>query len=428
MTSAEVGALACQRDSYRQSIDSTVVEVSAAKDSGNFHVVLSDTVLFPTGGGQPNDLGTLVLKDVSNPQQTIAVQVLDVQRIGLKCVHVVPRSLEVGQTVVVVLDWKRRWDHMQQHSGQHLLSAIAETEFNWDTVGWMLGKERNYVDLSPTANHPAPSAQLDMGILLQIEERVNQVIRQNLSVIVHEDDHDETKAKPESMPNDIDRGVVRWVEIGKLDRNPCCGTHVKSTAELQVLKILSLERIRGGKHQRVNFVFGDRVVAALQASLERDRALGPLLNTGPESFVETVTRQSQQLRIVLKRTKDQTKEIAELLAFKLTLELNSSAEPAQVLVHHREDGDADFASAMVKVVVERCPQIYCVVTVGSPKEGGMVVIQGPNAVGVDQIVKCFANACGDSVKGGGRNDKWQGKAVNWKGLAAAQAAIQVLHL
>jgi len=118
-----VGELKCQKDAYCTSIRPTVLSCEAEDEK--YAVILSDTVIFPTGGGQPNDTGF-----IDN------VKVLDCQRRGLDCVHIVAELVEVGASVTVTLDWERRFDHMQQHSGQHLLSDVAEFMFGWNTSSW----------------------------------------------------------------------------------------------------------------------------------------------------------------------------------------------------------------------------------------------------------------------------------------------------
>jgi len=131
---APLGGLHCQRDSYAQTCEAEVARCSkaAAKASKRFPeaqdlfaIVLSDTVLFPEGGGQPNDVGTID-----------GVQVVDVQRIQGECVHFVKEELAVGKKVKVQVDWGVRFDHMQHHSGQHLLSAIITKELGFKTTSW----------------------------------------------------------------------------------------------------------------------------------------------------------------------------------------------------------------------------------------------------------------------------------------------------
>eukprot|EP00842_Homolaphlyctis_polyrhiza_P005551 jgi/Hompol1/5998/HPOL_000163-RA len=260
--STPVGELFCQRNSFAKTLDATVVactSVPLADGTPRYEVLLSDTVIFPTGGGQPSDVGTINGK-----------QVLEAKRVGLQCVHILSEPLNVGEQVTVQVDWPRRFDHMQQHSGQHLLSAIAEQHYNLETVGWNLGKDKCYIEL-PSEPHPS--------VLESLERHVNSVIRQRLPVSVVEHGNLQGKDRPDSMPEDLVEGTVRYVSFGDVDQNACCGTHVEFSSDIQCIKLLHTERVRGG-NCRVFFVAGERVFAMMQASLERERQLTGLLSAG----------------------------------------------------------------------------------------------------------------------------------------------------
>ena len=117
---------ACQRNSYVKELRSVVL--SCRKVAEKYHVVLDDTVLFPEGGGQPDDRGRIG-----------DVEVEQVYRDGSKAVHVVSKPLNENESYSCSIDWNRRFDHMQQHSGQHLLSAIADLKYGYKTTSWDLG-------------------------------------------------------------------------------------------------------------------------------------------------------------------------------------------------------------------------------------------------------------------------------------------------
>lgn len=241
-----VGDLACQHDSYLRTIESEVVScvehLPQAKANGSkkspknqvpeeppqsWLIECSDSVLFPEGsygspkfhvilhllrdmrgGGQPTDYGTLT--PISNsPGEPIAIRV--VERQGLRCVYRSSRPLEPGTPVRQDVDFARRWDHMQQHTGQHLLSAVMDKLDNLETLGWGMGAENdiNYVDL------PRKPSQVEMQT---IQEKCNEAIRNNHKITV-ETPHD---AKTDSLPGDYDKekGVVRVIKIADIDENP----------------------------------------------------------------------------------------------------------------------------------------------------------------------------------------------------------------
>jgi misacylated tRNA(Ala) deacylase len=168
-------------------------------------LLLSDTV---SGGGQPTDYGTIT--PMSSPsEEPIAIK--SIQRQGLQCVYHSPQRLEVGIRVRQDVDFKRRWDHMQQHTGQHLLSAIMDKYDNLESVGWGMGAEGeiNYIDL------PRKPTDEEMKT---IQEKCNEAIRNNLTITVETPDD----AKSDSLPEDYDKekGVVRIIKIGDIDANP----------------------------------------------------------------------------------------------------------------------------------------------------------------------------------------------------------------
>ncbi|XP_063125862.1 alanyl-tRNA editing protein Aarsd1 isoform X2 [Rattus norvegicus] len=171
-------AFLCQRDSYAREFTTTVVSCCPAElqTDGNgskkevlsgFQVVLEDTLLFPEGGGQPDDRGTI--NDIS---------VLRVTRRGAQADHFTQTPLSPGSQVQVRVDWERRFDHMQQHSGQHLITAVADLLFGLKTTSWELGKLRCVIELD------SPSVTAEQ--VAAIEQSVNQKIRDRLPVSVRE--------------------------------------------------------------------------------------------------------------------------------------------------------------------------------------------------------------------------------------------------
>ncbi|KAJ3334253.1 Alanyl-tRNA editing protein Aarsd1 [Blyttiomyces sp. JEL0837] len=438
--SAKVGELACQKDSFLKTLTATIISCTpstathSSAASSIYEVILTDTILFPTGGGQPHDIGTIA-----------DFPVIECIRKGFECVHLVsiPNStrLKVGQEVDIVLDWTRRWDHMQQHSGQHLLSAIAEQEFGLVTVGWGFGREKCFVEFDGSN----AGKELGGGVIEAIERRVNEVIRGGVKVEVEVLENGEVHEK---MPEDLVEGVVRVVKMGEVDRNPCCGTHVSSTADLQCVKLLHTEKVRG-KNIRLFFIFGDRVFKTFQESLERDRAITSLLSTGPETFVEKITGLTKQLKDLLRSNRNNLKEIATLTALKLTTSpvvdllktITTTTSPETktlILSYHRDDADTEFLNTLARaisdlgVTVDGFDDIVIVyvLSCGEVSQGGNVLTFGvskldkkivADVVGV--VWKAFGEGFkrlgnGDGVKGGGRDGRFQGKVAGggvWKG-------------
>jgi misacylated tRNA(Ala) deacylase len=204
----KVGSLLCQKNASLSELEAKIVSV-VISNNNTTKLILTDTILFPTGGGQPFDKGSIN-----------GYQVIDCFRQGMDCIHVIsgvldPDSLKPGMTVLIKLDTGRRFDHMQQHSGQHLLSALGESEFGLDTVGWGLGESECYIEVV-CEGREVPT----MDELQALEKRVNLVIRERRPFSVHVDEDKEASKKVSSLPGDINEGVVRYIEIEGVDKNP----------------------------------------------------------------------------------------------------------------------------------------------------------------------------------------------------------------
>jgi misacylated tRNA(Ala) deacylase len=181
------------------------------------------------GGGQPADHGTVLPLKGDSPD---TIPIRNVQREGLRCLLHSPQPLSPGDQVRQVVDFSRRWDHMQQHTGQHLLSAVMNSYDNLNTLGWGMGKEgeMNYVDLP---RKPAPDE------IREIQDRCNELIRENLPIRV-ETPND---AKDNKLPGDYDKslGVIRVVRIGDLDRNTYSSLRTAARAVTNLLRTDAVE-------------------------------------------------------------------------------------------------------------------------------------------------------------------------------------------
>ncbi|GLC90165.1 alanyl-tRNA editing protein [Lysinibacillus piscis] len=213
--------------------------VSKGLENGRNYVVLSNTVFYPTGGGQPHDTGTL--NDV---------QVVDVEKVGDEIRHYIEGT--VDGAVYGKLNWQRRFDHMQQHAGQHILTAAFVELFNAPTVSFHLGAEQVTIDIAVE--------QLTEEQLIAAEARANEIILENRPI--------ETKWVTEQELTSYNlrkevavTGDIRLVIIPNFDYNGCGGTHPTSTGQVSALKILGTEKMKG--NVRVSFVCGQRVLAEL---------------------------------------------------------------------------------------------------------------------------------------------------------------------
>lgn len=223
------------RDEYAWEFDAEVI--SCQKGKKGYEVVLSDTAFYPEGGGQPADRGTLG-----------QVNVLDVKRRNGEILHITDAPLEPGMTVHGVLDWERRFDHMQQHSGEHILSGVVHAQFGYDNVGFHMNDEVVTVDF----NGPITWEEA-----MELEDKVNAYIWTDAES--RELYPSEEKLKAMDYRSKIElKGKVRLVEYPGADLCACCGTHVAHTGEIGLMKILSVSRHKDGV--RMEMLFGGRAM------------------------------------------------------------------------------------------------------------------------------------------------------------------------
>lgn len=223
------------RDEYAREFDAEVI--SCQKGKKGYEVALSDTAFYPEGGGQPADRGTLG-----------QVNVLDVKRRNGEILHITDAPLEPGMTVHGVLDWERRFNHMQQHSGEHILSGVVHAQFGYDNVGFHMNDEVVTVDFNgPIAWEEA----------MELEDKVNAYIWTDAESRELYPSEEELKAMDYRSKIEL-KGKVRLVEYPGADLCACCGTHVAHTGEIGLMKILSVSRHKDGV--RMEMLFGGRAM------------------------------------------------------------------------------------------------------------------------------------------------------------------------
>lgn len=395
----------CQRDSWARQFATKVVSCQAAElrlEGGGepvrgFQVVLEDTILFPEGGGQPDDRG--LIGDVP---------VLRVTRRGPEAVHFVQKELEPGASVLLSLDWERRFDHMQQHSGQHLITAIADLMFGFKTTSWELGRQRSIIELD------TPSVTAEQ--IEALERSVNEKIRERVPVTVRElaaDDPEVETVRSRGLPDDH-TGPVRVINIEGIDSNMCCGTHVSNLSDLQVIKLLGTEK---GKKNKTNLVFlaGNRVLKSIEQSHNTEKALTSLLKNGPGEHVEAVKRLQSSVKLLQKNNLNLLRDIAVLIA----RDFKSKPVQSQLFVLHRKEGDSEFMNIIANEIGTEETLLF--LTVGDEKEAGLFLLAGP-VEAVENLGPRVAELLGG--KGAGKRGRFQGKATKMSRRGEVEALLQ----
>lgn len=267
-----------------------------ARDAWQDHpsVILDRTAFYPEGGGQPADHGHL------NATRVLDVQVDEEGALR----HILEAPLPLATTTVTgTIDWPRRLDHMQQHLGQHLLSAVFATSHGLRTVGFHLGAEQVTIDL--------PSPPFGHDVLDEVEGAVNDLIRRALPVDARFVTEEELATLPLRKQPTVD-GPIRVVSIPGVDHSPCGGTHPATTAGVGALLILGQERC--GEDLRIAFLCGNRVLRHARAQGELVRRLARSLTVGSGELPAALERLRADEKDQRRRAERAEMELADVTA------------------------------------------------------------------------------------------------------------------
>jgi alanyl-tRNA synthetase len=270
-------------DPYRRRFTAHVVE--ELRWEGHPAVILDRTLFYPASGGQPADRGTL---DGVRVLDVVEGQADDLPRRDI--IHVLSEPITPNEVEGEIV-WSRRFDHMQQHTGQHVLSAAFEQVLDADTVGFHLGEQSSTIDVD--------AADLDMEAVLPVESLANEVIWDDRPVDARFVDEEAAAGLPAEALPDVS-GRIRLVEIpgapgateGPFDLNPCGGTHVARTGEIGIVKIVGVEH--RGDETRVEFLCGERALRDYEAKRSMTARLGGMLTVGTWELDEAVGRLQEE--------------------------------------------------------------------------------------------------------------------------------------
>lgn len=280
-------------DPYLTEFTATVTG-HGTEPNGTPYVVLSETAFYPTGGGQPCDLGTLN-----------GVQVVDVEEVDGEIRHRLDAPLLDMRSIEGRIDWTRRFDHMQQHTGQHILSAAFEQLFDGETVGFHLGREVVTVDIT--------LPDLTQEIAEGVERLANSIVLADREILCRFVDKEELARMPLRKPPSVTENI-RIVTVDGFDYSPCGGTHPARTGEIGMIKILGWEKYKG--NVRVEFVCGWRTWQAMTDKQIVLRQLSRHLTAGEAELPDGVAR-------LLKERKELEKALAEANAKLLEAEADT---------------------------------------------------------------------------------------------------------
>jgi alanyl-tRNA synthetase len=377
-------------DSYLTEFDARVVE--RAEDGRR--VYLERTAFYPTSGGQPHDTG--VLGDAS---------VRDVIDEGERIAHVLDTPVNES-TLTGRIDWPRRFDHMQQHTGQHVLSAVLEDLFGWATVSVHFG-----VDVS-TLDVDVPTVTPDQ--VARAERRANEIVFETRPVTVSYEDAAEASGLRKASARD---GTLRIVSIADQDRSACGGTHVRATGEIGAILIGKTDKVR--QSARLEFVCGLRSVGRARADHDALARLAQSLSAAPNEVADLVARQSTRLKDAESRLRTLETDLAARIARERYDSVQADDSGIRRVMERRASGSLDELRPLALATASLPRAVF----VGAVESPAALLVAASDDSGFDAgraIKAALADAGG---RGGGSARLAQGTLPSREALDRAIASI-----
>ena len=361
------------QDAFLRQFDAAVLDCAADKKA--WQVVLDRTAFYPEGGGQGADHGTLG-----------GVNVLDVHEKDGVIYHTCDGPLTVGGTVTGQIDWQRRFDHMQQHSGEHIVSGMLCSTYHCDNTGFHLGADTVTIDYN---------ADIPWEGVLDIERRANRYIWENHPIVIRYPEPAELAVLPYRSKKALE-GPVRITEFPGADMCACCGTHVETSGQVGLVKFIGWQKFRDGV--RLDVLFGQRALDYLALNWQQNSAIGRELSVKPDATHAAVTRLKEELAAVKQRC-----DALESAQFE---SLAAQYDGAGNVLLVQPPMESDAARRLCDLVAARCGG-RCAVFAGQNGAYKYAVIH-PGA-DIRELIKSMNAAL--NGRGGGRDGFAQGSAA-----------------
>ena len=366
-------------DAYLAEFDATVVRVTA--HDGRPAVVLDRTAFYPTSGGQPFDTGRLG-----------AARVVDViEGDDDAILHVVEGHLDPGP-VHGAIDWPRRFEHMQQHTGQHVLSAAFDRAAGARTESFHLGSTSSTIDLNRT---------LSPADIERAEDEANRIIWEDLPIGVRFASAEEAAALP-LRKESARSGLLRLIEVPGFDLSACGGTHVARTGAIGVAVVASSERFRGGT--RVEFLCGVRAARGYRMLRDAVAASVRLVSVLPGELPAGIERLQAEMKDAKRTVKDLQGRLATFEGLALA-DRAESLGPIRAVTAAVDEWDQSGLKSLTAAITTRPGHLAALFTTSSPSAA--VIARAPDltidcALVLKKLIERFGG------KGGGRSDLAQG--------------------
>ena len=399
-------------DSFLKNFPARVTDVrlhSRAAGQSTWQIALDRSVFYPTSGGQPHDVGVLTATSRGGAVLAVEVDSVDEDEQG-EVWHTTSKPLLAGTEVSGAIDWPRRLDHMQQHSGQHLLSAVFASEIDVPTVSFHLGETASTIDL---ATESIASHSLE-----RLERIANELIAEDRAISVRNVSRAEaeamlTEGKLRKLPPRA--GDLRLIEIEDFDLNACGGTHLRSTGQIGGLHLRGHERVKQG--MRVEFVCGLRAAASARADYLTLGGAAAILSARRGDLPDAVGRLVAETKNAQKERQKLSHELAQYHAARLAVEEqieHGLREVRRIFC----DRDADYIKLLASQLVASVPQTVAVL-VSTEQDPAAVVFARSSDLGFNcgKLLKELLAKLG--LRGGGSADLAQGKVPSSQAAALA---------
>jgi alanyl-tRNA synthetase len=379
------------QDSYLREFVANRVRV--AETVKGFEVVLDQTAFYPTSGGQPHDLGLI--------QDSLIQEVYENQ--DGEIIHSIARPIEAG-ALRCSIDWTRRFDHMQQHTGQHILSQAFLRTGQLDTVSFHMGATYATIDLS--------AGSISNDQVRRAEDLANDIIRENRLIkarIVPPEEASGLGLRKESRRG----GPLRIVEVDEFDVSACGGTHVKRTGEISEIVVRKIERVN--RQVRVEFVCGQRALESHRSALLSLDTIASKLSVGRSEAVERIERQIEEAKQLRRLLQEKSKALALFIAQEAYAQA-PEYQGVKLVKRLFEQEDFDFLKLMAQHVVSRGP---CVALLGNRGAQAQLVLAQAESLKLN--LRGLLNECCELIegKGGGAATLVQGGGRRTDQLPAA---------
>lgn len=306
---------------YIKEFDAEVLQCREGKNG--YEIILDESAFYPEGGGQLCDTGSLGDAEVK-----------DVQEKDGELIHYTDKALEEGAKVHGKINWERRFDLMQQHSGEHMVSGLVHEKYGYNNVGFHMGSDVITIDFSGV---------LDEEQLQEIEDRVNEKIWENAPVQITYPSGEELENIPYRSKKEL-TGQVRIVEFPGTDICACCGTHVTHTGEIGAVKFLSVVKFRQGV--RVEMISGKRVIDYFSKIAKENSKVSVLLSAKPQETSKAVERLQEENFRLKGKILDMEEEIFKAEAEKW--------EGAGSVLIFKKNMEADSVRKLTDAVMQTC--------------------------------------------------------------------------